>query len=83
MRAHRRSTGHVSFLANVVWEVLLTRGYIDTLEAYIDKYTSLVPFLADDATGTPPSDPAPAEQLSKAISMQASGVAKLFEWELC
>ncbi|KAJ7839873.1 Neutral/alkaline nonlysosomal ceramidase [Mycena leptocephala] len=50
-----------------------------TLEAYIDKYTSLVPFLADGATGTPPSDPAPAEQLSKAISMQASGTDVKFD----
>ncbi|KAJ6566570.1 Neutral/alkaline nonlysosomal ceramidase [Mycena capillaripes] len=41
-----------------------------TLEAYIDKYTSLVPFLADGATGAPPADPPPPEQISKAISMQ-------------
>ncbi|KAJ7110586.1 Neutral/alkaline nonlysosomal ceramidase [Mycena epipterygia] len=41
-----------------------------TLEAYIDKYTSLVPFLADIPTGTPASDAAPAEQISKAISLQ-------------
>ncbi|KAF7351861.1 hypothetical protein MVEN_01147500 [Mycena venus] len=44
-----------------------------TLEAYIDKYTSLVPFLADGAPSSgekPPSDPAPKEQISKAISMQ-------------
>ncbi|KNZ72253.1 Neutral ceramidase [Termitomyces sp. J132] len=44
-----------------------------TLEAYIDKYSSLVPFLADNATGTPPSDLAPVDQTSKAISLQ-SGV---------
>jgi len=41
-----------------------------TLDAYIDKYTSLVPFLADTVTGTPASDAAPAEQTSKAISLQ-------------
>ncbi|KAJ7672917.1 Neutral/alkaline non-lysosomal ceramidase-domain-containing protein [Mycena rosella] len=41
--------------------------YIDT---YIDKYTSLVTFLADGASGTPPSDEPPAEQISKAISLQ-------------
>ncbi|KAF8911673.1 Neutral/alkaline nonlysosomal ceramidase [Gymnopilus junonius] len=41
-----------------------------TLEAYIDKYTSLVSFLADNATGTPASDPPPPEQTSKAISLQ-------------
>ncbi|KAJ7435456.1 Neutral/alkaline nonlysosomal ceramidase [Mycena galericulata] len=43
-----------------------------TLEAYIDKYTSLVPFLADAPIGTPPSDAAPAEQISKAISLQSN-----------
>ncbi|KAJ7144716.1 ceramidase [Mycena crocata] len=41
-----------------------------TLDAYIDKYTSLVSFLADAPTGTPASDPPPAEQTSKAISLQ-------------
>ncbi|KAJ6546078.1 Neutral/alkaline nonlysosomal ceramidase [Mycena vulgaris] len=41
-----------------------------TLEAYIDKYTSLVPFLADGLNGTPASDPPPTEQISKAISLQ-------------
>lgn len=42
-----------------------------TLEAYIDKYSSLVPYLADTApTTTPSSDAAPPEQTSKAISLQ-------------
>lgn len=42
-----------------------------TLEAYIDKYSSLVPYLADTApTSTPASDAPPAEQTSKAISLQ-------------
>ncbi|KAF5353132.1 hypothetical protein D9758_008800 [Tetrapyrgos nigripes] len=41
-----------------------------TLEAYIDKYTSLLPFIADSVSGTPASDAAPAEQTSKAISLQ-------------
>ena len=42
-----------------------------TLDAYIDKYGSLVGYLADNATGTvPPSDPAPPEQTSKAISLR-------------
>ncbi|EJD08259.1 Neutral/alkaline nonlysosomal ceramidase [Fomitiporia mediterranea MF3/22] len=41
-----------------------------TLEAYIDKYTSLVPFLSPSASGTPASDAPPAEQTSKAISLQ-------------
>lgn len=49
--------------------VLTTRSV--TLEAYIDKYSSLVPYLADTApTSTPSSDAAPAEQTSKAISLQ-------------
>ncbi|KAJ3969998.1 Neutral/alkaline nonlysosomal ceramidase [Lentinula raphanica] len=41
-----------------------------TLDAYIDKYTSLVPFIADTVVGTPASDAAPPEQTSKAISLQ-------------
>ncbi|TFK45129.1 ceramidase [Crucibulum laeve] len=45
-----------------------------TLEAYIDKYTSLVPFLADNASGIPASDAPPAEQTSKAISLQTAVV---------
>jgi hypothetical protein len=52
---------------------------IDTLEAYIDKYTSMVPFLANGVQGPgwerpqPPSDAPPKEQISKAISMQVRG----------
>ncbi|KAI0319280.1 Neutral/alkaline nonlysosomal ceramidase [Amylostereum chailletii] len=47
-----------------------------TLNAYIDKYGSLVSFLADNATtgATPASDPAPAEQTSKAISLRTAVV---------
>ncbi|KIM36782.1 hypothetical protein M413DRAFT_20430 [Hebeloma cylindrosporum] len=45
-----------------------------TLDAYIEKYTSLVPFLADNASGTPASDPPPPEQTSKAISLQTAVV---------
>lgn len=45
-----------------------------TLEAYIDKYTSLVPYLADNASGTPASDAPPPEQTSKAISLQTAVV---------
>ncbi|KAF7289178.1 hypothetical protein MIND_01378900 [Mycena indigotica] len=42
-----------------------------TLDAYLDRYTQLVPYLADDARGkAPPSDPAPEEQVSKAISLK-------------
>lgn len=45
-----------------------------TLDAYIDKYSSMVPFLADNASGTPASDSPPAEQTSKAISLQTGVV---------
>ncbi|KAJ6579640.1 ceramidase [Mycena vulgaris] len=45
-----------------------------TLEAYIDKYTSLVPFLADAPSGTPVSDAAPPELTSSAISLQTGVV---------
>jgi hypothetical protein len=45
-----------------------------TLDAYIDKYSSLVPFLADNASGTPASDLAPSEQISKAISLQVLSI---------
>jgi len=41
-----------------------------TLDAYIDKYSNLVSYLADNAIGTPASDAAPVEQTSKAISFQ-------------
>jgi hypothetical protein len=43
---------------------------LDTLDAYTHKYSSMVPFLADNAKGSPPSDAAPAEQTSKAISLR-------------
>ncbi|KAJ7064710.1 Neutral/alkaline nonlysosomal ceramidase [Mycena amicta] len=45
-----------------------------TLEAYIDKYTSLVPFLADSPKGTPATDAAPPELQSSAISLQTGVV---------
>lgn len=41
-----------------------------TLDAYINKYTSLVPYLSSTASGQPPSDPAPEDQTTKAISLQ-------------
>lgn len=41
-----------------------------TLESYIDKYSSLVSYLAPGSSVTPASDPAPPEQTSKAISLQ-------------
>ncbi|KAJ7124486.1 Neutral/alkaline nonlysosomal ceramidase [Mycena epipterygia] len=46
----------------------------NTLDAYIDKYTSLVPFLADTPPGTPASDAAPPELTSSAISLQTGVV---------
>ncbi|KAF7300950.1 Neutral ceramidase [Mycena indigotica] len=46
----------------------------NTLDAYIDKYTSLVPFLADSPTGKPASDAAPPELQSSAISLQTGVV---------
>ncbi|KAI1782263.1 Neutral/alkaline nonlysosomal ceramidase [Ganoderma leucocontextum] len=45
-----------------------------TLDSYIDKYGSLVSYLADNATGQPPSDPAPVDQTGKAISLQTGVV---------
>ncbi|KAJ7039381.1 Neutral/alkaline nonlysosomal ceramidase [Mycena alexandri] len=45
-----------------------------TLEAYIDKYTSLVPFLADAPTGTPTSDAAPPELTSGALDLNTGVV---------
>jgi neutral ceramidase len=45
-----------------------------TLDAYINKYSSLVPFLGDSSSGTPPSDPAPANQESSYISLQTGVV---------
>lgn len=42
-----------------------------TLEAYIDRYGALVPYLADRPPGSPAwSDPPPPEQTSAAISLQ-------------
>ncbi|KAH9965463.1 Neutral/alkaline nonlysosomal ceramidase [Russula dissimulans] len=47
----------------------------NTLDAYIDKYSNLVSYLADDASGAvPPSDPAPPDLTSQAISLR-TGVA--------
>jgi neutral ceramidase len=41
-----------------------------TLEAYIDRYSALVPYLADNVTGSATSDAPPPEQTSVAISLQ-------------
>ena len=40
------------------------------MDAYIDKYSSLVSYLADNATGTPTGDAPSPEQTSKALSLQ-------------
>ncbi|KAF9449265.1 Neutral/alkaline nonlysosomal ceramidase [Macrolepiota fuliginosa MF-IS2] len=45
-----------------------------TLDAYIEKYSSMVQFLVDNASGSPTSDAPPAEQTSKAISLQTGVV---------
>ena len=50
--------------------ITLTDSGTDTLEAYIHKYTNLVPFIADDVKGTAQSDPPSQDQTSKAISLR-------------
>ncbi|EIN06637.1 Neutral/alkaline nonlysosomal ceramidase [Punctularia strigosozonata HHB-11173 SS5] len=45
-----------------------------TLESYIDKYSELVTYLSPTVTSSPPSDPAPPEQTSKAISLRTGVV---------
>ncbi|KAJ8515814.1 hypothetical protein ONZ45_g6805 [Pleurotus djamor] len=45
-----------------------------TLDAYIDKYSSLVSFLTESATGVPSSDAAPPDLSSSAISLQTAVV---------
>jgi len=46
--------------------------FADTLDAYINKYSSLVSYLADDVTAgaVPLSDPAPPDLTSRAISLR-------------
>jgi hypothetical protein len=56
---------------SIFWKEVI-QIYEDTLNAYIDKYTSLVSYLADSATGTPVSDAPPPEQTSFAISLQVN-----------
>jgi hypothetical protein len=49
---------------------------VDTLDAYIDKYSDLVSYLADNVTAgaVPPSDPAPPDLTSRAISLRVRPV---------
>jgi neutral ceramidase len=46
--------------------------FADTLDAYINKYSSLVSYVADNATdgAVPSSDPAPPDLTSRAISLR-------------
>jgi Neutral/alkaline non-lysosomal ceramidase, N-terminal len=57
---------------SLAYVACLINEYVNlvTLEAYIDKYSSLLPFIADHPSGTPPTDAASPEQTSKAISLQ-------------
>jgi hypothetical protein len=77
MKAHLRYMDNVSLTSCQMIDLLLHMYYLIkeyanlvTLEAYIDKYSSLVPFIADNSDGTPPTDAASPEQTSKAISLQ-------------
>lgn len=59
--------------------LLLTDSFLftllsDTLDAYIDKYGSMVPFLSPDASGSPQSDPASPDQTGKAISLRVCNI---------
>ena len=62
--------GPVSLIFHKERHQLTWWGYPATLEAYIDRYSALVPYLADNVIGTPTSDAAPPEQTSAAISLQ-------------
>lgn len=44
----------------------------DTLDAYIEKFSSLIPYLSDTVPAAPPSDPAPPNQESSYISLQVN-----------
>lgn len=46
----------------------------NTLDAYIDKYSSLLPYLNPSTTSKPPSDAAAPEQTSKALSLRTGVV---------
>lgn len=49
---------------------LLIASGLDTLDAYIEKYSGLVNYLVPGVAGTLPSDALPIEQTSRAISFQ-------------
>lgn len=44
--------------------------YSDTLDGYMDIYSKLTEFIADDASGAPLSAPAPPDLTKDAISLQ-------------
>ena len=71
MKAHRRFSDHVRRPHRTA-EYSLIFVFKDTLDSYIEKYTSLVSFLNPSITEEPTSDPAPEDQTSKAISLQVS-----------
>lgn len=75
MKAPQQSSANVRAYQNSHSDARAhTPSVIGTLDAYIDKYTSLLKFLNPTTSGTPDTDPAPEEQTSKAISLQ-TGVA--------
>ena len=73
MKAHRRFSDHVR-RPSCTAEYSLTFVFKDTLDSYIEKYTSLVSFLNPSITEEPTSDPAPEDQTSKAISLQVGSI---------
>ena len=69
MKAHRLSMDHVSYSGALITRIELI-AMEDTLDSYIEKYSSLVGYLADHTVGRPPSDPAPPYLGDVAISLQ-------------
>ena len=65
-----RSSGPVSQAFRAKRCQLTWLGHPATLEAYIDRYSALVPYLANNVMGSPTSDTPPPEQTSAANSLQ-------------
>ncbi len=59
--------------------------FADTLDAYINKYSSLVSYLADNVTAgdVPPSGPAPPDLTSSAISLRVRRAFAFSKSEYC
>lgn len=72
------STGNVGESHFYVKPVGNRNRFTGTLDAYIDKYTSLVPFLNPSVTTTPPSDAAPEDLTSKAITLRVRRLGALY-----